>query len=79
MKIRSPYDEPVRVPWLDDLVVNPGQVVTVPEPMLVNFLAAGWEPADKEAKDAAAAIKAAKKPPEETPPAAGPALTPTEG
>jgi hypothetical protein len=78
VKIRSPYDEPVRVPWLDDLVVNPGQVVTIPDNLLVNFVAAGWEPADKAAKDAAAAIEAAKRPPDETPPGE-PAPTPTEG
>lgn len=56
MKVRSPYAEPVVVPWLDNRTVNPGQVVDVPDGQLPGFLAAGWAPADAETKKAAAAM-----------------------
>lgn len=49
-KVRQPYDEPVIVPALDDRVVNPGQVVTIPDDQLPNFLEAGWKPADAATK-----------------------------
>jgi hypothetical protein len=63
-KLRSLYDEPVTVPWLDDQVVKPGQVLAVPDGLLAHFLAAGrplpdggagpgWEPADAATKKAA--------------------------
>jgi hypothetical protein len=56
VKLRSPYDEPVKVPWLDDLLVNPGQAITVPDGLLPNFLASGWQPADKPTQAAADAL-----------------------
>jgi hypothetical protein len=40
-RVRQPYDEPVDVPWLGR-VVNPGQVVDVPDDHLPHYLAAGW-------------------------------------
>jgi hypothetical protein len=52
-KVRQPYDEPVIVPALDDQVVNPGQLVTIPDGQLPNFLAAGWKPGDADTKKAA--------------------------
>lgn len=66
-KLRSLYEEPVTVPWLDGLVANSGQVVGVPDDLLPNFLAAGrplpdggvgpgWEPADAATKKAAAEL-----------------------
>jgi hypothetical protein len=57
-KLRSPYNEPVIVPWLDHRTVNPGQVVGVTDAQLPGFLASGWEPADAETKKAAAALSA---------------------
>lgn len=54
MKVRQPYDEPVIVPWLDDKIVNPGQVVDIAPDQLEGFLASTWVPADPEAKKAAA-------------------------
>lgn len=56
MKVRSPYAEPVIVPWLDHRTVNPNQVVGVTEAQLPGFLASGWQPADAETKKAAAAL-----------------------
>lgn len=62
MKVRSPYDEPVDVPDLRR-VVNPGQVVDVPdETRLPNLLAAGWKPADEAAKKAAASLAKTETP-----------------
>lgn len=46
MKVRQPYGEPRIVPWLGDVTVNPGQVVTVPDADLPSYLEAGWQPAD---------------------------------
>ena len=48
-RVRQPYDEPVDVPWLGR-VVNPGQVVDVPDEDLDSYLAAGWQPAEAGAK-----------------------------
>lgn len=53
-KVRSPYDEPVIVPWLDHRTVNPGQIVGVTDDQLAGFLASGWLPADADTKKAAA-------------------------
>lgn len=41
-KVKQPYDEPRIVPALDDQVVNPGQVVDIPDGQLDSFIAAGW-------------------------------------
>lgn len=56
MKVRSPYAEPVDVPWLG-MTVNPGQVVDIPADQLPNWLEAGWEPADPDTRKAAAAAR----------------------
>ena len=50
-RVRQPYDEPVDVPWLGR-VVNPGQVVDVPDEDLDSYLAAGWQPAEAGASTA---------------------------
>jgi hypothetical protein len=49
-KIRSPFDEPVRVPWLGDRVVEPDQVVPCPDKYVANFVAAGWHVVDPPAE-----------------------------
>lgn len=42
-KFRSPHVEPVHVPWLgSSKIVQPGEVVTIPEDMDDNFREAGW-------------------------------------
>jgi hypothetical protein len=45
-KIRSPFDEPVRVPWLNERIVGPDEVVQVPDQYVENFLAGGWQLVD---------------------------------
>lgn len=47
-KIRSPFDEDRRIPWLGDRVVAPDEVVDVPDALLANFLAGGWTHVDAE-------------------------------
>jgi hypothetical protein len=59
VRVRQPYDEPVIVPALDDRVVNPHQVVDIPNVHLPNFLAAGWRPADADTKKSAEGLTAA--------------------
>lgn len=53
MRVKSPYDEPRIVPLLGDLVVEPGQIVDIPEDTAAMFIAAGWTPTDVAAKKAA--------------------------
>lgn len=58
-RVKSPYDEPREVPWLeriDEHPVQPGEVVDVPEEMLASFVEAGWYPADGETRDRALAL-----------------------
>ena len=52
-KVRSPYDEPVIVPWLDHRIVDPGQEVAVTPDQVKGFLAAGWVAVDTTARRAA--------------------------
>ncbi len=47
-KIRSPFDEDRRIPWLGDRVVEPDEVVEIPDEWLPNFLAGGWKQVDSE-------------------------------
>lgn len=62
MKIKQPYEEPRIVPDLGDRLIGPGEVVTLRDPdLLANFLEAGWEPADQEARSAAKEIREAKQ------------------
>lgn len=58
-RVKSPYDEPREVPWLeriDEHPVQPGEVVEVPDEMLASFIEAGWYPADAETSDRALAL-----------------------
>lgn len=41
-QLRCPYPEPRRVPWLGDQVVEPDEVVDIPDEFVDNFRAAGW-------------------------------------
>lgn len=52
-KVKQPYGEPRIVPWLDDQVVNPGQVVDIPDDQLASFLEAGWEQLEAKTKTSA--------------------------
>jgi hypothetical protein len=56
-KVRSPYDEPVIVPWLDHRIVDPGQEVVVTPEQVPGFLAAGWTTVDTDNRKAASAAK----------------------
>lgn len=47
-RICSPFTEPVRVPWLGDRVVDPDEVVEIPDDLLPNFVAGGWKDLDSE-------------------------------
>lgn len=52
-RVKSPYDEPREVPWLDRIdehPVQPGEVVEVSEEMLASFLEAGWFAGDEETR-----------------------------
>ncbi len=44
-KVRQPYPEPRFVPWLG-IMVNPGQVVEVPDDDLASYVEAGWQPVE---------------------------------
>lgn len=75
-KIRSPFDEPVRVPWLGDRVVDPDEVVPCPDRFVENFVAAGWQVVDPPAE-----VTAEVTDPTADQPARrrGPRTTPREG
>lgn len=45
-KLKQPFDEARTVPWLGHVLVEPGEVVTVPDADLASWLEGGWEPAD---------------------------------
>lgn len=51
-RVRQPYDEERHVPWLGDRLVEPGEVVAVPDADLASYLEAGWYPADAATKKA---------------------------
>lgn len=51
-KVRSPYSEPVIVPWLDNRIVDPGQEVVVTPDLVPGFIAAGWTPVETPARRA---------------------------
>lgn len=51
-RVRQPYAEERRVPWLDDRMVEPGEVVAVPDADLASYLEAGWYPANAATKKA---------------------------
>ena len=52
--LRSPYDEPRDVPWLNrtgERAVEPDELVDVPDELAENFLEAGWiDPAAESAQ-----------------------------
>lgn len=41
-QLRCPYPEPRRLPWFGDQVVEPDEVVDIPDELVDNFRAAGW-------------------------------------
>jgi hypothetical protein len=45
VKVRQPYDEPRHVPWLGR-VIEPDEVVSIPDDQLAHYMEARWEPAD---------------------------------
>lgn len=51
-RVKQPYDEPRQVPWLGRMV-QPGEIVEVPDGDLASYLEAGWTAAqDKDTKRA---------------------------
>lgn len=60
MLVKSPYAEERVCPWLDDRVVQPGEVVPVPDAQLDHWLEAGWTPADDRTLAAARELDAAR-------------------
>lgn len=59
-KVKQPYPEPRRVPWLDDRMIAPGEVVAVPDDQLPSWLEAGWIPADARTRAAGRKLLADK-------------------
>jgi hypothetical protein len=46
VRFKSTFDEERVCPWLNDLIVEPGGVITVPDDQWENWTAGGWEPLD---------------------------------